>query len=113
MHTAREVLEFGAALPVVLRRMGVDSTDERMVLFERHVVLLGYMQARRIRNEVLVAVCRLAKELGPSMIRTYGDILRKPKQHFTSHIDLSFDRCVACYISIVFTHTYYATDLAW
>lgn len=92
MCVAREVLEFGAALPVLVRRMGVDSTDEHMVLFERHVVLLGYLQARRIRNDVLDAVCRLAKELGPSLIRLYGDQLRKPKQHFSAHIDLTLAR---------------------
>jgi len=85
-------MEFGAALPILLRRLKVSSKDQHLCLFERHVVLLGYFQAKRVEAARLPSVSSESKVLTEEIVQMYGPTMRKPKLHFSTHVDLTFER---------------------
>jgi len=86
------MFEFGAALPILLRNLGVRADDQHLKLFERHVVILGYMTSKRIQQHYVASVCKETTAIAKDIISLYGPEFRKPKQHFSQHIDLTFQR---------------------
>lgn len=89
------MLEFGAALPVLLRRLGASPDDQHLVLFEKHVVFLGALLTRRLKNSHVENLVTDSQSLASSVVQLYGTQLKKPKQHFSTHVALTTQRCVS------------------
>lgn len=104
--TARETLEFGGALPVFAKQLGIPPSDKKLQLFHRHVVQISYYRAQRIPKTKIVSIVDEARKISTDLHKLYVAQMTKPKLHFSTHIDLTFARyasmhsCVRIYLTL-------------
>jgi len=77
----------------------------KMKAFQMHLTLIAYYRAQRVPRALLSDIARKANQLPTVLYDLYGTAMTKPKLHFSTHVNLTFERymhdhVIGCSISL-------------